>query len=129
LAGERAVTQAQSQAQYIEFYAPCCHSIRSCSATADHIISLRTKKILRTIRAVRCGRGIVKKYKFYPSNDVVLVSHYISNRGVHHIKVLWKPQNVTTEEVLSVVRRALHLEEVVKIIVKDTVEEICEEEN
>jgi hypothetical protein len=114
---------------YIEFYAPCCHSVRSCNAMADYVISLRTRRVLRTIEAVRCKRGIVKKYKFYPSNDVVLVSYYVSNRGVHHIKILWKPQNVTTEEVERAVRRALRLEEVVKIVVRDsTVEEVCEEE-
>jgi hypothetical protein len=96
---------------------------------ADYVISLRTHKILRTIEAVRCGRGIVKKYKFYPSNDVVLISHYISNRGVHHISILWKPQNITVEEVMRAVRRALRLEETVKLVVRDTVvEEVCEEE-
>jgi tRNA U55 pseudouridine synthase TruB len=69
------------------------------------------------------------KYKFYPSDDVVLVSYYVSNRGVHHISILWKPQHVSTEEVMRAVRRALGLEEVVKLIVKDgtVVEEICEE--
>ena len=115
--------------QYIEFYAPCCHSIRSCNAMADYVISLRTKKILRVINAVRCGRGYSVKYKFYPTDDVTLVSHYVSNRGVHYISILWKPQGATVEEVIKAVRRALGLEKDVKLIVKDStvVEEVCEE--
>jgi hypothetical protein len=98
--------------------------------TADYVISLRTKRILRAISAVRCGRGIVKKYKFYPSDDVIIISYYVSNRGVHYISVKWKPPHISTEEVMRAVRRALRLEEEVKLIVKDStvVEEVCEEE-
>jgi hypothetical protein len=110
---------------YIEFYAPCCHSVRSCNATAHYIISLRTKRILRSVEAVRCGRGIVKKYKFYPSPDVALVSYYRSTRGVHHIAVLWKPQGVTVEEVVRAARKALGLEWESKLVVRG--EEVCEE--
>jgi len=110
---------------YIEFYAPCCFSERSCSAMADYIISLRFKRVLRVIRPVRCGRGVTRKYKFYPSDDVILVSYYVSNRGVHHVKILWKPKGVTVEEAVRATMKALGLHEDVKLVVRG--EEVCEE--
>ena len=65
--------------RYIEFEAPCCFSIRTCRDTAHYIILVKPPRILKIIEPVRCERGIRKKYKFYPSENVVLVSYYRSN--------------------------------------------------
>ena len=110
---------------FIEFEAPCCFSERTCSVTADYIISLRTRRVLRRIAAVRCYRGYIKKYKFYPSQDVALVSYYCSNRGVHYISIKWKPEGVSKEEVIKAAMKALGLEAVTKIVVRG--EEVVEE--
>jgi hypothetical protein len=82
---------------------------------------------LRAISAVRCERGYIKKYKFYPSSDVALVSYYRSNRGVVHLSILWKPQEISTTTVIEAVKRALRLETVVKLVVKDETVVECEE--
>jgi len=74
-------------------------------------------KVLRRIDAVRCYRGITKKVKFYPSNDVILVSYYMSNRGVHYIYVLWKPENLSNEKAIEIARKALGLEIEEKVII------------
>jgi hypothetical protein len=102
----------------MEFEAPCCASIRECNARAHYVVSLVKPKILRRIEAVRCYRGIRKKYKFYPSSDVALVEYYVSNRGVHYITVLWKPESVSTEKAIEMARRALGLEVATKIVVR-----------
>jgi hypothetical protein len=74
---------------------------------------------LKEIRAVRCGRGVTKKVKFFPANDVVLAEHYISNRGVHHITILWKPSSTTDQQAIEIVRKALGiaLEEKISVTV------------
>jgi len=110
---------------YIEFEAPCCYSIRTCKDTAHYIISLTSKRILKTIPAVRCSRGIVKRYKFYPDNTVALIEHYVSTRGVHHIRILWKPESKSREEVIEIARKALGLHHDQKIVVLG--EEVVEE--
>jgi hypothetical protein len=84
--------------------------------------------VLRAIPAVRCNRGYTVKYKFYPSQDVALVSYYRSNRGVVHLSVLWKPEGVDVATVISVARRALGLETIEKIIVKGETVEVIEED-
>jgi hypothetical protein len=104
----------------IELDAPCCYSVRECSVRKLYVVGFRDKpKILRTIDAVRCARGITKKVKFYPSNDVILASYYVSNRGVHHINILWKPENIPNQQATEIVRKALGiaLEEKVSMIV------------
>jgi len=68
-----------STTNYLVFEAPCCSSIRECNVKAHYVISVLNAKILRVIRAVRCYRGYTVKYKFYPSDDVILVHHYVSN--------------------------------------------------
>jgi hypothetical protein len=88
-------------------------------------VSLRTLRVLRRIGAVRCSRGYTARYRLYPSDDIILVYHYVSNRGVHYIRVLWKPQSVTTEEAVRAARRALGLHEDVKLVVVG--EEVYEE--
>jgi hypothetical protein len=103
---------------YLEFKAPCCYSVRTCNVTADYVISLKTARILRRIDAVRCYRGHEVIYKFYPAPDVALINHYVSNRSVHYITIRWKPENVSTEEVLEKARRALGLTEEIDVRVE-----------
>jgi hypothetical protein len=113
--------------EYIEFEAPCCYSVRTCYDTEHLIISLKTMRALRRIEAVRCYRGYTKKYKFYPSDNVILVYHYVSNRNVHYIRVLWKPENLDESKAIEVVRKALGLEVTSKIIVLgEEVKEVVE---
>jgi len=105
-----------NQNNFLVFEAPCCGSVRECSVRKLYIIGIRkTPRVLRTIDAVRCRRGVRKFIKFYPSNDVVLISYYRSNRGNHYITVLWKPENITEEQAKAFASRALGIikEEVV----------------
>jgi hypothetical protein len=91
-------TQSNTQTPLI-FDAPCCESQRECNIRKVYIIGIKGKpKILRTIDAVRCYRSITKKFKFYPSQDVILIKYYRSNRGVHYLTVVWKPENLTEEQ-------------------------------
>jgi len=103
----------------LEFEYPCCHSVRTCMPpTYSHrVVSLRTGKFLRVIEPVRCSRlGYIPKYKFYPADDVALVSLYWSNRGNLKLIVLWKPENVSDNQVKEAVIKALGIEEeVIKI--------------
>jgi len=115
--------------KYIEFEAPCCYSIRTCHDTAHYIVSLRSKRVLKVIEAVRCYKGYTKKYKFYPSDDVALISYYKSNRGVHYIRVLWKPESVDVSKVIEAARKALGLLGEVKLVVLgEEVKEVVEDE-
>jgi hypothetical protein len=103
--------------QALEFDAPCCSSIRECAERRLVVIGFKgSPKILREIKATRCARGVTKKVKFFPSNDVILIEYYRSNRGVNYITILWKPENVTNE--LEIVRKALGLstEETIRIL-------------
>jgi hypothetical protein len=85
--------------------------------------------VLKTIKAVRCYRGYTKKYKFYPSDDVALVSYYRSNRGVHYIRVLWKPESVDVSNVIEAARKALGLYIEAKLVIEgEEVKEIIEDE-
>jgi hypothetical protein len=95
---------------YLEFNAPCCTSARTCRHTAHYIISLTNARILRKINAVRCYQGIEEKYKFYPSDDVILVHYYCSTRGVNYLQVLWKPQSIDVNRAVEVARKAIGLE-------------------
>jgi hypothetical protein len=99
-----------SEVQVLEFDAPCCGSVRECSVRKLLVIGFREKpKVLREIKAVRCSRGYRKKIKFYPSENVLLVHYYVSNRGVHYIKILWKPETLLKEKAIEIARRALGL--------------------
>ena len=105
-------TQTQTQnANVLEFEAPCCESIRECSVRKVYIIGFRNGKprVLRSIDAVRCNRGVRKKFKFYPSADVILISYYRSNRGNNYLSVLWKPNNLTEEQAKTLSAIALGL--------------------
>uniref|UniRef100_A0A7J2U4J6 Uncharacterized protein n=1 Tax=Ignisphaera aggregans TaxID=334771 RepID=A0A7J2U4J6_9CREN len=106
-------SQVQQLHQPLEFEAPCCESIRECNIRKIYIIGFRNgkPKVLRAIDAVRCYRGITKKFKFYPSLDVILVKYYRSNRGVHYITVLWKPESLTEEQARLVAAAALGIYE------------------
>ena len=98
---------------FIVFQAPCCGSERECITRKHLIIGFRGKpRILREIYATRCRRGFTMRYKFYPSNNVILIEYYRSNRGNNHITILWKPQNLSNKDALNIVRYALGLEEV-----------------
>jgi hypothetical protein len=104
-----------NQNNFLVFEAPCCESVRECNVRKLYIIGIRKARILRTIDAVRCSRDVRKTIKFYPSNDVVLISYYRSNRGKHYITVLWKPENITEEQAKAFASLALGIakEEVV----------------
>jgi len=107
-------TQTQTQnANVLEFEAPCCESIRECSVRKVYIIGFRNGKprVLRSIDAVRCSRGVRKRFKFYPSSDVILASYYRSNRGNNYISILWKPQNITEDQARLLVVAALGIYE------------------
>jgi hypothetical protein len=104
----------QSQVQQpLEFEAPCCESVRECNIRKIYIIGFRNgkPKILRAFDAVRCSRGERKKFKFYPSQDVILVHYYRSNRGNHYINVIWKPQNITEDQARLLAAAALGIYE------------------
>ena len=93
----------------LEVEAPCCASIRECSVRYIAVIGIRDKnhpRILRTISSVRCHRGYEKKVKIYLSNDIIVVSHYVSNRGRLYINVIWKPSDVSDEEALVLAKKA-----------------------
>jgi len=80
-----------------------------CTALALYVISIPKRKVLRRISAVRCYRGEAKKVKFYPSESVILVKHYVSNRGVNYITILWKPEPVDIDSAISIAKSALGL--------------------
>jgi len=105
--------------QALEFNAPCCASVRECAVRRLVVIGFKGRpKILREIGAVRCSRGITKKVKFYPSQDVILIEYYCSNRGVNYITILWKPETLSNEQAVEIARRALGLstEETIRIL-------------
>ena len=111
-------TQTQTQnANVLEFDAPCCESVRECNVRKVYIIGFRNGKprVLRSIDAVRCNRGVRKKFKFYPSADVILISYYRSNRGNNYITILWKPESLTEEqaELLATAALGIYEEEVI----------------
>jgi hypothetical protein len=127
--GEGAGAAALAGGAPIEFEAPCCGSVRECYERAHYVISLTKLRVLRRIDALRCYRGIRKKYRFYPSEDVALISHYVSNRGVNYITILWKPNSVNIERVIEAARKALGLETTSKLVVRgaEVVEEVVED--
>jgi hypothetical protein len=106
-------SQVQQLHQPLEFEAPCCESIRECNIRKIYIIGFRNEKpkVLRSIDAVRCSRGVRKRFKFYPSSDVILASYYRSNRGNNYISILWKPQNITEDQARLLVVAALGIYE------------------
>ena len=112
---------------YVEFEAPCCNSVRTCRDTAHYVISLKSRRILKRIDAVRCYRGYSVKYRLYVNSDVIVVFHYVSNRGVNYLRALWKPEGVDESRAVEVARRALGLLREVKLIVEgEEVKEIVE---
>jgi hypothetical protein len=102
----------------MRFQAPCCSSVRECRFRAHYIIDVKKAEILRKIEATRCYRGIVEYYVLEPTPDIIVVEHYVSNRGVNYIHILYKPQTLTEDDVLKIARRALGLEIEEKIILK-----------
>jgi len=105
----RLAVRGVSEKEALEFDVPCCSSRRTCMDTYHAVISLKTGQVLRTIHAVRCHRlGYAPvKYKFYPSDDVILVSFYKTTRDNVRLKILWKPEEVPEDLALAVARQAL----------------------
>lgn len=104
---------AMSRSEYLEFQAPCCGSERECIVRRHVIIGFKGRpRVLREIYATRCHRGITMHYKFYPSDSVLLIEYYRSNRGNNHITILWKPKHLSDKEAELIVRLALGLEEI-----------------
>jgi hypothetical protein len=79
---------------------------------------LSRQKILKRIDAVRCYRGYSRRYRLYVNSDIIVVEHYVSNRGVNYLRVLWKPEDVDEGKAIEVARRALGLLREVKLIVE-----------
>jgi len=108
--------QKQNVQNVLVLDAPCCASVRECNIKYIAIIGIRNKddpRVLRTINAVRCHRGYRKKAKIYLSDDIIIVHHYVSNRGRVYISVMWKPDNITDEEAIKLASKAFgyHAEE------------------
>ena len=97
---------------------PCCGSIRECRVRRHYIIDLNKEEILATIDAVRCARGIIEYYEVEPMQNIAIVEHYISNRGVNYIRFIYKPENMADDVLLPKVRRAIGLEITEKIDLK-----------
>jgi len=97
---------------------PCCGSVRECRARKHYIIDLDKEEILTEIDAVRCHRGIIEYYEVEPTQNIAIVEHYISNRGVNYIQFIYKPEGVADDMLLSKVRRAIGLEITEKIVLK-----------
>ena len=100
--------------------APCCGSRRQCLDTNKYIIDVSEKRIIETIPAVRCNRGLQRIYEVEiakeKANSVVIVEHYISNRGVNYL--YFEIPRTPTPEIMSIVREILGLTEVRKIVVR-----------
>lgn len=94
--------------------APCCWSERECRVRIKYVVSLEDEKILRTIPAVRCYRGVKKGYIVSVTGPIAIIEYYMSNRGVHYINIEYS--NWERKKTLEVVRRVLGLESVEKII-------------
>jgi hypothetical protein len=106
-----------SEVQVLEIEAPCCWSVRSCNSYELLIIGIRgNPRILRRIGAVRCSRGYKKKIKVYLSKDIIVVRHYISNRGKHYVKILWKPETLDEEQAKLYASMALGLYQVEEVM-------------
>jgi hypothetical protein len=106
-----------SQVQVLEIEAPCCWSVRSCSSYQLVIIGIRGKpKVLRRIGAIRCNRGYKKKVKVYISKEIIVARHYVSNRGKHYIKILWKPETLDEEYAKLYASQALGLYKVEEVM-------------
>jgi hypothetical protein len=106
-----------NNSQTIEFDAPCCASVRECSARKLAIIGIRGRpRVLREINAVRCNRGYKKKVKVYLSKEIIVARHYVSNRGKHYIKILWKPETLDEEYAKLYASQALGLYKVEEVM-------------
>jgi hypothetical protein len=97
---------------------PCCRSVRECRVRKHYIIDVNREEILREIEATRCYRGIIEYYEVEPNQNVAILEHYVSNRGVNYIRFIFKPEGITEDVLMSKVRRALGLETIEKIVLK-----------
>ena len=100
--------------------APCCYSRRTCWDTWKYVIDVETKEVIEKIPAVRCKRGVERFYEIEVTEEkassVVVVEHYISNRGVH--RLYFEYPETPTPDIIDIVREILGLKEVRKLVVK-----------
>ena len=100
--------------------APCCSSVRTCRDTVKYVIDTKTKEVIAEIPAVRCYRGLQKIYEIEVAeekmNDIVVVKHYVSNRGVH--RLYFEHLKEPPADVINIVKEILGLTEVRKIVVR-----------
>ena len=100
--------------------APCCSSRRTCLDTNKYVINIAERNIIAEIPATRCYRGIEQLYEIEIAeekvNDIAIVEHYISNRGVHYLTIEYP--ETPTPDIVDTVKEVLGLREMRKIIVK-----------
>jgi hypothetical protein len=97
---------------------PCCGSVRECRVRKHYIIDLNREEVLMELEATRCSRGIIEYYEVEPTQNIAIVEHYVSNRGVNYIQFIYKPEGATEEQLLPKVRRAIGLEITEKVVLK-----------
>jgi len=97
--------------------APCCYSRRTCWDTKKYVIDLKAREIITEIEAVRCYRGVERLYEIEVDeekmSDVVIVEHYVSNRGVNYLR--FEIPRTPTPEIVDAVKELLGLREVRKL--------------
>jgi len=100
--------------------APCCYSRRTCWDTKKYVINIAERSIIAEIEAVRCARGIERLYEIEVAEEkassVVVVEHYVSNRGVNYLYFEYPKE--PSPEIVDAVKEILGLKEMRKIIVK-----------
>jgi len=100
--------------------APCCYSVRTCWDTRKYVVDVETKEVIEEIPAVRCNRGVERVYEIEvaeeKASNVVVVEHYVSNRGVNYLYFEYPKE--PSPEIVDAVKEILGLKEVRKIIVK-----------
>jgi len=81
---------------------------------------LKAREIITEIEAVRCYRGVERLYEIEVDeekmSDVVIVEHYVSNRGVH--RLYFEHLKEPPADVINIVKEILGLTEVRKIVVR-----------
>ncbi len=88
--------------EYIEFSAPCCYSSRECRTRRRLVIDVQNKKVIGVAWAVRCNRGVERKFKTRANNAVV--EAYVSNRGNLYITIIYLPSGVDKGEVEKIAK-------------------------
>jgi len=98
---------------------PCCNTRRSCRVKKEFVISV-DRQVLEEIPAVRCYRyereDLQPYYMFYPTPDVFIVFHYITNRGNIWLALVYPRFEDRNERwrYISMAKQALGIEEVMR---------------